>query len=270
MADKEILVITKGHPFERDPFARVFDEMEGVSWTHVEQPAAQVFFDPELAAAYDAFVLYDMPGIRFRPGDVPEQLQPSDQLVANMGSLLDKGFGIVALHHAIAGWPAWPEYAEILGGRFLYAAGELRGEMKPDSGYRHGITQNIKILADHAITQGVEPFEITDEVYLFEVFEDAVEPLLASDYGFVRDNFYSATLAVRDGKLFTNEGWEHPPGSRYVGWVKSYGASPIAYLQFGDDPVAYENPGFRQLLKNAINWVASAEAHTWAKARGPG
>jgi type 1 glutamine amidotransferase len=268
VTDKEILVITKGHPFERDPFARIFDEMKGVNWTHVEQPAAQVFFDPDLAEAYDAFVLYDMPGIRFRPGELPEQLQPSERLVANMRALMEKGFGIVALHHAIAGWPAWPQYAEILGGRFLYATDELRGETRPDSGYRHGITQNIEIIEDHPVTRGVVPFEITDEAYLFEVFEDAVEPLLASDYGFVRDNFYSATLAVRDGKLFTNEGWTHAPGSRYVGWVKNYLASPIAYLQFGDDPVAYENAGFRQLLKNAIDWVASPEAHEWARERG--
>jgi len=266
--DKEILVITKGHPFERDPFARIFDEMPGVNWTHVEQPAAQVFFDPALAAAYDAFVLYDMPGIRFRPGELPELLEPSPELVTNMRALLEKGFGIVAMHHAIAGWPAWSEYAEMLGGRFLYAEAALRGQSKPDSGYRHGVAQNIEILADHPITRGVAPFGISDEAYLFEVFEDSVEPILASDYEFVRDNFYSATLAVRDGKLFTNEGWDHPPGSRYVGWVKNHLSSPIAYLQFGDDPVAYENAGFRQLLANAINWVTSDEAHAWARARG--
>lgn len=266
MSDKEILVITKGHPYERDPFARIFDEMPGVNWTLVEQPAAQVFFDPELARGYDAFVLYDMPGIRFRPGKLPEQLEPSETLVANVHAVLEEGLGIVAMHHAIAGWPAWPEYAEILGGRFLYTPAVLRGAEKPDSGYRHGITQNIEVLRQHPITEGVAPFEITDEAYLFEVFDDAIEPLLASDYVFERDNFYSATLAVRDGKLFTNEGWEHAPGSPYVGWVRRYRNSPIAYLQFGDDPVAYQNEGFRQLLRNAINWVAGPEAHQWARA----
>ena len=54
MADKEILLITKGHPFERDAFFSTFDALPGVNWTHVEQPAAQVFFDPCLLYTSDA------------------------------------------------------------------------------------------------------------------------------------------------------------------------------------------------------------------------
>lgn len=27
---REILLITKGHPFEREPFCAIFDEMQGV------------------------------------------------------------------------------------------------------------------------------------------------------------------------------------------------------------------------------------------------
>ena len=46
---KEILLVTKGHPFEREPFFALFDGMEGVNWTHVEQPAAQALFNVEQA-----------------------------------------------------------------------------------------------------------------------------------------------------------------------------------------------------------------------------
>ena len=108
---------------------------------------------------------------------------------------------------------------------------------------------------------------MTDELYLSEVFTDSIEPLLASDYDFTRDNFYSATKAVMDGKMFDNEGWEHPDGSNVVGWVKHYRNSPIAYLQGGDDPEAYSSVNYRQLLQNTIHWAASDTALDWARQR---
>lgn len=67
MNQPDILLVTKGHPFERDAFFNIFDSID-VNWTHVEQPAARVFFSPELAAGYDALVMYDMPGVKFGPG----------------------------------------------------------------------------------------------------------------------------------------------------------------------------------------------------------
>ena len=268
MRDKEILLITKGHPFQRGPFFELFDALPGVSWTHVEQPAAQVFFDPKLAKPYDAFVLYDMPGIRFRTGAPPDFLEPPGDFVRNFEELLEQGFGLVFLHHAIAGWPAWPEYAEIVGGRFLYLPGSLRGSARQDSGYRHEVTHQVRVVADHPVTRGMpEMFSITDELYLHEVFEDDVVPLLRSDHAFVRDNFYSAAKVVREGKMFSNDGWEHSPGSNLIGWVKHYRNSPIVYLQCGDDPRAYGNPQFRTLLANAIAWASSPEARDWARQR---
>jgi type 1 glutamine amidotransferase len=263
--DRDVLVFTKGHPYQRDPFAAMFDALPGINWTQVENPAAQVFFDPELAAAYDAFVFYDIPGLRFGPGGALASPPPL-RVQENLTALLERGFGMVFLHHAIAGWPAWPEYAEIIGGRFLYHPGELRGTARQDSGYRHKVAYYVDVVADHPVTAGMpRRFPVTDELYLYEVFEDSVVPLLRSDYHFEQNNFYSATLAVRDGKLFANDGWQHSPGSNLVGWVKHYRNSPIVYLQFGDDPVAYENEHFRKLLANAIGWVASAAGKRWAR-----
>ncbi len=253
---QEILLVTKGHPYEREPFYAVFDELEHVNWTLVEQPAAQALFNVDEADAYDAFVLYDMPGINFQPGG-PEFLEPTPRYRERFLELVASGHGFVFLHHAIAGWPAWDEYAEIIGGRFLYMPGSLRGVKCQDSGYRHEVTHNVSVVADHPVTEGVPAqFSITDELYLYEVFEDDVEPLLVSDHAFVRDNFYSAAAVVRDGKMFDNDGWEHEPGSNLIGWTRTVGKSRIVYLQCGDDPQAYANPCFRQLLGNAIRWVA--------------
>jgi type 1 glutamine amidotransferase len=112
-------------------------------------------------------------------------------------------------------------------------------------------------VAEHPVTAGVpDSFEITDELYLFEVFDDAITPLLASDHGFVRDNFYSAARVVRDGKMYDNEGWAHEPGSNLVGWTRQQDASQVVYLQCGDDAVAYGNAHFRRLVGNAIRFVS--------------
>ena len=268
MRDNEILLITKGHPFERDAFFKLFDALAGVRYTHVEQPAAQVFFAPELAKPYDAFVLYDMPGIRFRGDAPPDYFEPPEALGRHMEALLERGIGLVFLHHAIAGWPAWARYAEIVGGRFLYLPGELRGARRQDSGYRHAVTHEVHVVADHPVTRGLpKTFSITDELYLYEVFEDSVVPLLRSGHAFVRNNFYSAAKVVREGKMFSNDGWEHDRGSDLIGWAKHYRNSPIVYLQCGDDPNAYGNPHFRMLLGNAIARVSSAQARDWARDR---
>lgn len=254
---RNILLVTKGHPYERQPFYQIFDDMEDVDYTLVEHPAARALFSMEEGNDYDAYVLYDMPGIRFRGDGPPDFLTPPEHYRRNFEALIEAGHGFVFLHHAIAGWPAWEEYAEIIGGRFLYMPAALRGVQRQDSGYRHRVTHNVSVVADHPVTAGVpKTFSITDELYLYEVFEEDVQPLLRSDYGFTRDNFYSAKSAVAERKMFSNEGWEHAPGSDLIGWARTIGRSRIVYLQCGDDPVAYGNEAFRLLIRNAINWVA--------------
>lgn len=257
MTAQHIALLTKGHPFEKEAFFSVFDAMDQVHWTHVEQPAAQILFAPEHAAGYDAFVLYDMPGIDFHPDRAPDFPAPSQQFQSNFEALVAKGHGFVFLHHAIAGWPAYEHYARTIGGRFSYMPGEFAGQRVPDSGYRHGVSHRIRKLVDHPVTRNIpESFEITDELYLYDVLEDDLQPLLASDYEFVAENFYSATKAVAEQKMFNNEGWSHEPGSALIGWARTVGTTRIVYLQCGDDPVAYANEHFQQLLANAIAWVS--------------
>ena len=62
-----------------------------------------------------------------------------------------------------------------------------------------------------------------------------------------------------------SHGWHHPPGSNMTGWVKTAENTPIVYIQHGHGPTAWENPAFRKLMTNAIQWVHSPEAKAWAK-----
>ena len=269
------LLITKGHPFDKAAFFAVFDALiadpdcELTDYTHVEQPAARVFFDPARAEPWDVFVMYDMPGLVFGPDyQGLEFEEQSEELMTGTNALLEAGKGMVFLHHALAGWPSWEDWARIMGGRFHYRPAVLDGVEYPDSGYHHDVTHTVEVLdASHPIVAGVpDRFEITDEVYLAAVLEGAVEPLLRSTHEFTAANFWSADAAIR-GKLYNNEGWSHPEGSSLVGWTKHAGNSPVAYLQFGDTAQTYADANYRLLVGNAINWATSNGAYEWARAR---
>lgn len=254
-----VAVVTKGHPFDAEAFFAVFDAMDGVEWTHVEHPEAMSLVEPARAAEFDAFVMYDMPGITFTRSDPPATFAaPPVEYIEAFRALLAAGKGMVFLHHAIAGWPAWEEYAHIIGGRFHYQPATLDGIEYPDSGYRHDVTHTVEVLdPDHPICAGLEPhFTITDELYLSPVLAAGVQPLLRSTYEFVDRNFYSADRAIR-GSRNDATGWQHPPGSNLVAWTKTVGASPVVYLQFGDGPATYADPNYRRILANAIHWAAT-------------
>ena len=176
---------------------------------------------------------------------------------------------MVFLHHAVAGWPAWEDYAHIVGGRFHYQPALLDGVAYPDSGYRFDVAHRVEVIDPaHPICEGLgDGFTITDELYLFPVLTDEVVPLLRTTHA-VDDpsQFWSSDLAIR-GRRDANDGWTHPQGSDLVGWVKHSGNSPVAYLQFGDGPQTYADTNYRRVLANAIAWASSDAAHMWARAR---
>ena len=251
---ENILVVTRGHPFERDPFFEMIDST-GYPWSHIEHPAAQHFINSETNENYKALIFYDMPGINLETAPPKASFfDPSKNFKKNFIDLLKKGIGCVFIHHAIAGWPNWEEYGNIIGGRFLYQEGFVKGIQKPDSGYRHDVRYKVTKDGKHPITDGIEDFEITDELYLAEFFEGDINPILRSNYKFTDKNFYSAARAL-EGEMYSNRDWSHQEGSDIVGWTKKYENSSIAYLQFGDGPSSYKNENFRKLIKQSINWV---------------
>jgi hypothetical protein len=258
--DVDVLVVTGGHPFEEEPFFAIFDSFAGVTWTGRTEP------EP----GHDVVVFYDMPGIRFTRSDPPlELVPPTTEQRRTVEELTESGTGLVFLHHSVASWPAWEQYAHLVGGRFHYAPGTLDGVDYPDSGYRFDVTHTIEVLdPPHPICEGLgRTFTLNDELYCFPVLVDEVVPLMRTSFDTSDTSaFYSADHAIR-GRRNDNEGWAHPPGSDLVAWTKSAGRSPVAYLQFGDGPDTYGDPSFRRVLLNAVRWAASADAHQWAAER---
>ncbi|MDA0339453.1 MAG: ThuA domain-containing protein, partial [Proteobacteria bacterium] len=255
-----VLVVTKGHPFDYNSFYAIFDESDELNATVVEQPAAQVMLRPENVSAYDAVVFYDMWGTETDGG--ANFVSPPDDYVKTINALVESGMGMVLLNHATVQWPAWPYWREITGTSFMLTEGELYGETAPGSGYRGGggepernaTHRLIPVDPTHPVCAGLEAgFEITDELYIKTAgFEDDrdILPLFRSDYDFVKENFNPPPLAPAEEQA----NWDHPRGSNLITWAKRTGNSPVVATESGDGPLAYANPAFRLFLTNAIKW----------------
>ncbi len=99
-----ILVVTGGHDFERDAFFKLFKDNPELECQFVEHPKAHELLKPEAAKTYDVLVLYDM------------WSKITDEAKQDFEKLIKGGKGLVALHHCLASYQDWDEYANIIGG----------------------------------------------------------------------------------------------------------------------------------------------------------
>jgi hypothetical protein len=266
-ARPQVLVVTGGHRVDLDAFldmvAAVCDRL-GWRWAHARQPSAQDWLQPDATGAWDAVLCHDIPGLRLRRSEPPEPFGPDDGVRIALIELLRRGQGLVVTHHSLAGWPAWDGWARALGGRFLYAPGALDGEPWPSSGTRISRYRVRVVDPQHPVCAGVPDFELTDELYLCPIFEDGVVPLLRADADFDGRRFVSTYEHVLVGVDAAPDCAAHPPGSDLIGWAKAAEQSPLVYLQPGDSAETFALEPYRQLVGNALAWVASPEARAWA------
>jgi hypothetical protein len=251
---RSLLVLSGGHPYEAGPFGELLGALGDWEITHLVHPEGGEADAGDAIREAQALLFYDMAGYSFGEGKVAMR-PPSPAFRDAITARFAAGKGAVAMHHALAGWALWPEWHEWLGGQFHYQP-EPHGL---DSGYRHDITYEARIVADHPVTRGLpESFSVTDELYLCPIDESAITPLVrAEGFAFTAANFYSAAQAVA-GAMFSNAGWEHPPGSNCIAWESRTCPAPLVYLQCGDGPETYANPHFRQMLRQALDYTSGA------------
>jgi len=170
---------------------------------------------PETADA-DTYLLYTSGG-----------LFPTAQQEA-LATAVRGGKGLVGIHGAnILGWqgdgldPADRPMFELLGNRYLsHGPGHHEG--------RH----TIEIVGDHAITEGIDDFELFDEYYEFELADDDVQVL---------------------ARRHRADGAEIP-----VMYARQVGDGRVVYLALGHDLRSWGEPPVRELVRRALQWTAGA------------
>ena len=215
-----VLIVTGGRDdFEREAFYEMFNHFTNIDYEEVVQPDANQKLTSSFYDAFDVIVFYDM--VQYI----------TDQQKTAFINLLEQGKGMVFLHHALASYREWPEYENVIGGRFYL---DLRPDTQdkaeyPISTYQHYVDIPVTILdKDHPITNGLENFVIHDETYGNFKILPKVHPLLST---------------------------AHPASDNVIGWTHRYGKSPIVYLQPGHNHAAFQNPHYRRLVEQAIRWV---------------
>jgi hypothetical protein len=222
-ADKKpvkAVVLTGGHGFQEKPFVAMFNAMEGIEATHVALKDHSEIFEDVSDWPYDTIVLYNM------------TQNISEKRRKNFLSLLDKGVGLVVLHHAMAAWQGWPEFREIVGGQFLLKPTTIGGVKYEKSGWKHGVDYTVHV-ADpkHPVTRGVKDFEIHDETYCRYWVSPKAHVILTTD---------------------------EKTSDEAIGWTRTYKRAKVCYLINGHDGKAYANPSYRRLVACAIRWTAGA------------
>jgi type 1 glutamine amidotransferase len=184
-------------------------------------PQAHAQLRPDAAKNYDAIVLYDL------------WQNITDEAKTDFVNFLKAGKGLLVLHHAIANYQNWPEYWKMAGGRYYLNKTKVDGVEKPRSTWKHDVQVALHV-ADpaHPVTRGLKDFTIHDETYgLFDMNPDS-HALLTSD-------------TAGSGKN--------------LGWCQTYEAARVVYLQLGHDHLAWDNPNFKQLVSQALGWVAKKD-----------
>jgi type 1 glutamine amidotransferase len=212
-----VLVVTGGHAYDTNAFAALFWQNPEISVRSVRQPMAQTLFSEEAAADYDLMVWYDM-------------WQPIDEVAKrNLAARIREGKGLVALHHSIVSYQDWPEYVDLVGGRYHSKKWTQNGVERPASTYKHDVVIPVKVVdPQHPVTAGMGDFEILDETYGGVQVKPGTHVLLRTD---------------------------EPTSTPQLAWAHSFGKGRVVYLQLGHDHQAYGNPHFQRLLRQAIQWV---------------
>ena len=211
-----VLLLTGGHGYDHNAFNAMWKALDGVSVREVQYPAAEAFFKPDAAAEFDAFVFYDF-----------AQTMSADAR-ADFLRLLQRGKGMVFLHHALCGHDDWPVYKEIVGGAWFNAAQTVEGRVYGPAQYTLDQTVAVKV-CPHAVTQGLQDFEMIEETYKSLYVAPGLTPLLTTT---------------------------HPKSDPLLGWAHQYEQSRIVFLQPGHGASVFNDSNYRRLVLQAIQWAS--------------
>jgi len=213
-----VLVITGNHGYNNETFNAMFASYgDTITYLIAEFPSAFEMFLPENRNKYDVLVFYHM------------WQTITDEQKRVFSDCIRQGKPLVVLHHSICAFDDWEEYWHIIGGKYFHKPTILDGKEYPACSYIHDIHfRAIVVDKKNPVTKGVNDFDLFDETYKGFWVEPGVKPILT-----------------------TNETTSTP----VIGWTKTYGKARIVTMQSGHDSPTFENPNYRRLLIQAIEWV---------------
>ncbi|HYV39443.1 MAG TPA: ThuA domain-containing protein, partial [Gemmataceae bacterium] len=157
------------------------------------------------------------------------ELGISNQQKADLEAFIkEDGKGFVAAHTATTAFMSWPEFGQILGGRF--------------DGHPWGITKAPVILEDPnfpATKHFPAVFTLNEEFYQTKDFSrDKIRVLLRLDAS----------------KLPNNKNINRKDGDFPLAWVKAHGKGRVFYSALGHANEAWDNPDLQTMWLEAIKW----------------
>jgi type 1 glutamine amidotransferase len=217
----KVVVVTGGHDFEAKPFFSLFEGYDDIEYTKFDLKDGSEIFEDITNWSYDAIVLFNM----------TQKITPKRQ--ENFLKLLNKGVGLVTLHHAMGSFQKWEQYQKIIGTKYNLQPPEGSATSQQASTYKHDMDMKAHIAdTKHPITRGLNDFTVRDETYKNCSFE-------------------------KDNRVFLTT--DHPDSDKTVGWVRTYNKAKVCTIQLGHGPQAYADPTFRQLVVRAIRWSAGKQ-----------
>ena len=211
----KVMLVTGGHAFDTVQFFQMFDEMKDVEYEHFEQPLANNKIARGEAGNFDVIVFYDM----------WKEISPDERLAYI--NLTQKGKPMLFLHHSLASYQNWPEFEEIVGGKYVEGGKNVDEELL--STYEHDVWVYISVENYTPVTNGFKELRFFDEVYGNVRISEDVKPLLRT---------------------------RHPKSMEYVAWENKYQNSAILYIQPGHDKRTYIEKDYQKLLFQAIRYLA--------------
>ena len=211
-------IVTGGHPFDAGKFSKLFEGYSDVADKHLPQKAGGELFDNIDGWPYDVIVLYNF----------AQTITPKQQ--TNFVKLLERGVGLVILHHANDAYPNWALYHDISGVESHFGPWRQNGVQTAASGFKGGVKFNIHVAdPNHPITRGLHDYDALDETYCRRTFSHENHLLLTTD---------------------------EPSSDKPIGWVRTFRKSRVFYIQSGHDEQMYQNPTYREIVVRAIRWSA--------------
>jgi uncharacterized protein len=142
----------------------------------------------------------------------------------------DDGKGFVAAHTASNAWMDWPEFGDLLGGRY--------------DDHPWGVTEAPVIVEDPDFP-GMKffppMFDFRDEFYQISEFSPEKSRVL---------------MRLDTSKLDMTKRGVHPADAPFpLTWAKTYGKGRVFYSSLGHDASTWDNPDIQRMWFEAIKWA---------------